>query len=186
MKKNLLSFLAFLIINFCFSQTNWNADLAHSSIVFSVSHFKISKVVGNFNKFNITTKTQNDFKNPAFEVTIDASSIDTNQKSRDNHLKSSDFFDVAKFPNIKFASDKFDKLNDDDFSVTGKIILKGISKEITFKGKINGIISDSKGKQKAGLSLKTVIKRETFKIGSKMSPIGNDVSVTINLQLHQQ
>lgn len=64
--------------------------------------------------------------------------------------------------------------------------MKGISKEITFKGKINGIISDSKGKQKAGLSLKTVIKREIFKIGSKMSPIGDDVNVTINLQLHQQ
>ena len=77
MKKNLLSFL---IVNFCFSQTSWNADLAHSSIVFSVSHFKISEVVGNFNKFDIATKTQNDFKNPVFEVTIDASSININQK----------------------------------------------------------------------------------------------------------
>ena len=139
MKKNLLSFLTFLIVNFCFSQTSWNADLAHSSIVFSVSHFKISEVVGNFNEFDIATKTQNDFKNPVFEVTIDASSIDTNQKGRDNHLKSSDFFDVTKFPNIKFTSNKFEKLNDDEFSLTGEIILKGISKEITFKGKINGI-----------------------------------------------
>ena len=185
MKKLILTLIILVTLN-TNAQSTWKVDNAHSSITFSVSHFMISEVTGNFGKFDITATANEKFESPSFDVSIDAATINTKQSGRDNHLKSADFFDVAKHANIVFKSSSFKNLEGKEFETTGNITIKGITKEIVFKGKLNGVIDTKSGKKKAGLKLTSVIKREDFNVGKGMNPVGKDVSVTINIEMNQQ
>ncbi|PKH50042.1 polyisoprenoid-binding protein [Tenacibaculum sp. Bg11-29] len=185
MKKLILGLIISITLNVT-AQNTWKVDNAHSSITFSVSHFMISEVTGNFGKFDITATTNEKFETPSFEVVIDAATINTNQSGRDNHLKSADFFDVAKHANIVFKSASFKSLEGKEFETTGNITIKGITKEVVFKGKLNGVIDTKSGKKKAGLKLTSVIKREDFNVGKGMNPVGKEVNVTINVEMNQQ
>ena len=185
MKKIILALIVLVSLNVN-AQTTWKVDNAHSSVTFSVSHFMISEVTGNFGKFDITAISNEKFEDPKFEVSIDASTINTNQTGRDNHLKKADFFDVAKHAAIVFKSSSFKKLEGKEFETKGNITIKGITKEVVFKGKLNGIIEGRNNKKKAGLKLTTVIKREDFNVGKGMNPVGKDVTVTVNVEMNQQ
>ncbi|WP_428741643.1 YceI family protein [Tenacibaculum sp.] len=186
MKKIVLTLIAFVTFVNVNAQTTWKVDKAHSSITFSVSHFMISEVTGHFGKFDITSTSNDKFEEPKFDVSIDASTINTNQSGRDNHLKSADFFDVANHANITFKSESYKQLEGKEFETTGKITIKGITKDVVFKGKLNGIIEGREGKKKAGLKLTSVIKREDFNVGKGMNPVGKDVEVTVNIEMNEQ
>lgn len=186
MKKIVLTLIAFITLANVYAQTTWKVDKAHSSITFSVSHFMISEVTGNFGKFDITAMSNEKFEEPKFDVSIDVSTINTNQSGRDNHLKAADFFDAANHANIVFKSNSFKQLEGNEFETTGEITIKGITKEVVFKGKLNGIIEGREGKKKAGLKLTSVIKREDFNVGKGMNPIGKDVAVTVNIEMNEQ
>lgn len=185
MKKILTIALAILFSTTSIAQNSWKLDKAHSSISFSVSHFKISEVTGQFKSFDINAKANDKFENVSFTVSIDASSINTNNEGRDGHLKSPDFFNVNTHPNITFTSTKFIQQENGLFETVGKISINGITKEISFKGKLNGIIKDRNSKNKAGLKLSATIKREDFNLGKGMMPIGNEVFVVINIEMNQ-
>ena len=185
MKKLILGLIILVTLN-TNAQTTWKVDKAHSSITFSVSHFMISEVTGNFGKFDITATANEKFESPTFEVTIDAATINTNQSGRDNHLKAADFFDVAKHANIIFKSSSFKNLEGKEFETIGNITIKGITKEVVFKGKLNGVIETKSGKKKAGLKLTSIIEREDFNVGKGMNPVGKDVAVTVNIEMNQQ
>lgn len=187
MKKQVFTLLAIITLLSANAQTIWKVDNAHSSINFSVSHFMISEVTGNFTNFDITATSNENLEKPVFKVTIDASSINTNNEGRDGHLKSGDFFNVEKNPKIVFKSTSYKQLEDGNFSTTGDITINEKTEVITFTGKLNGIIKDQRSnKQKAGLKLSTTIKRENFNLGNGMSPIGKDVVVTVNLEMNEQ
>ncbi|CAL2102347.1 YceI family protein [Tenacibaculum sp. 190130A14a] len=186
MKKIVFTLIALIALTNVYAQTTWKVDKAHSSITFSVSHFMISEVTGNFGKFDITAVSNEKFEEPKFEVSIDAATINTNQSGRDNHLKAADFFDVANHTNIVFKSNSYKKLEGKDFEVTGQITIKGVTKEAVFKGRLNGIIEGRGGKKKAGLKLTTSIKREDFNVGKGMKPIGKDVEVVVNIEMNEQ
>ncbi len=168
------------------AQSTWKVDKAHSSISFSVSHFMISEVTGNFKQFDIEATAGAQFENPSFDVSIAAGSIDTNQGGRDNHLKAPDFFDVKNHAQITFKSESFTAGENGTFTTKGTITIKGVRKEVVFKGKLNGVIKTRNGKHKAGLKLTTQIKREDFNLGKGMTPIGKDVTVTVHLEMNQQ
>lgn len=186
MKKIVLTLIAFVTLANVNAQTTWKVDKAHSSITFSVSHFMISEVTGNFGKFDITAMSNEKFEEPKFNVSIDVSTINTNQSGRDNHLKAADFFDVANHTNIVFKSNSFKSLEGKEFETTGEMTIKGITKEVVFRGKLNGIIEGRGGKKKAGLKLTSVIKREEFNVGKGMKPIGKDVEVVVNIEMNEQ
>ncbi|MGG8496123.1 YceI family protein [Tenacibaculum sp. TC6] len=186
MKKIVLTLITLVALVNVNAQTIWKVDKAHSSITFSVSHFMISEVTGNFGKFDITAMSNENFETPEFDVSIDVSTINTNQSGRDNHLKSADFFDVANHASIVFKSKAYKQLDEKEFETTGEITIKGITKEVVFKGKLNGIIEGREGKKKAGLKLTTAIKREDFNIGKGMNPIGKEVTVTVNIEMNEQ
>lgn len=187
MKKQVFTLLAIITLLSANAQTIWKVDNAHSSINFSVSHFMISEVTGNFTNFDITATSNEKLEKPVFKVTIDASSINTNNEGRDGHLKSDDFFNVEKNPSISFESTSFKQLEDNKFSLTGNITIKDKTEAITFTGKLNGIIKDPKsGKHKAGLKLNTSLTREDFDLGNGMTPIGKEVEITVHLEMNEQ
>jgi polyisoprenoid-binding protein YceI len=104
----------------------WQIDPAHSSAQFSVKHMMVSTVRGNFQKVSGTVSLDDqDVTKSSVEVTIDAASIDTREPKRDAHLKSPDFFDVAKYPTLTFKSTKIEKAGKDKFKVTGELTMHG-------------------------------------------------------------
>jgi len=113
MNKNITKAMltaAIMILPSLATATPWNIDADHSNIGFSVSHLMVSHVKGNFNKYSgVVDINDKDITKSKVDVTIDASSINTNVQKRDEHLKSPDFFDVAKYPTLTFVSKKWTK-----------------------------------------------------------------------------
>ena len=167
------------------AQSVWKLDASHSSINFAVSHLVISETTGSFDEFEITANTGDDFRNPKFEVTIQTASINTKNKRRDDHLRADDFFAAEKFPTIVFQSTAFQKTEGKKFELKGTITIKGTTKEVTFNGKLNGVAKTAYG-TKAGLKLTTTINRNDFTIGSPGGSVGDEVDVTINVEMNKQ
>jgi polyisoprenoid-binding protein YceI len=131
----------------------WALDPAHTKIQFTARHLIISEVAGHFNKFDVNVTAGNDFLDSEVEVTIDVNSIDTGIGDRDNHLKSADFFEAEKFPQIKFKSTKVEKVDDEEFKLFGNFTIRDITKPIELKVVYGGTIKDPWGKTRAGFKV---------------------------------
>jgi len=145
------------------STQTWNFDHAHSSIQFHVRHLMVSKVHGRFHKWDGTLEL--DPERPELSklaVTIDASSIDTREPKRDDHLRSPDFFEVEKYPTLTFQSTKIEKLGDQHFALTGDLTIHGVTKEVVLDVEGGDIVKDPWGGTRTGYSAKTSISRKEF------------------------
>lgn len=181
----ILSFIACAAVT---AQSTWKADNAHSKVSFDITHLMISEVDGHFGEFDITATADESFSNPDFTVEIKTASIDTDNEKRDNHLRSEDFFNAEAHPTISFKTTSYEKTGDKTFKLTGDLNMHGTTKPVTLEGKLNGIITDQRsGKLKAGLKLTGTIDRNDFGVGStKQFPVGDEVDMTINLEMAQQ
>lgn len=141
--------------------TKWVLDPTHSELTFKVKHLMISNVKGEFRTFQATIDGE-DFTKSPISVNIDASSISTNNKDRDNHLKSVDFLEVEKYPKITFVSTSMKKIGDDEFQLVGKLTIKEITKEITLDTEFGGFMKDPYGNEKAGFSINGKLNRKDF------------------------
>lgn len=143
--------------------TKWALDPTHSEMLFKVKHLMITNVKGEFRKFQADlTADGNQFMNASVSVTIDASSIFTNEENRDNHLKSADFFDVENHKEITFKGSSFNQLSADQFQLKGMLTIKGVSKEIDLDVEFGGVNKDPWGNEKAGFSISGKIHRKDF------------------------
>lgn len=143
--------------------TTWNVDNAHSSIHFAVKHMVISQSKGHFSNYKLSVNSSAaDFSDAQIELDIDVNSISTGMNDRDNHLRSADFFDVAKYPSIVFKSTSFTKINEEDYVLKGNITIKDVTKEIEFKVSYGGQLVDPWGNQRAGFTLSGSIDRFDF------------------------
>lgn len=141
----------------------YNIDSAHTRASFTIPHFVVSEVQGRFNDVKGTFNLSEKIEDSKVNVTIPVASIDTGVAKRDEHLKSSDFFDVAKFPEIKFVSKKFTgKLS--DFKVFGDLTIKNVTKEVILSGKYTGSVKDSSGNERAAVRASAKINRKDFNI----------------------
>lgn len=170
------------------AQTEYSIDPTHSSIEFSVRHLGINNVKGKFTKFSGTIwYNEADVTQSSASVTIDAASIDTAEPKRDEHLRGADFFDVAKYPEIRFRTTEIRPVGD-KLAVKGYLVLHGTTKEIELEVTLLGKISDPWGNERLGFEGRTVINRQDFGINySKLLDngalvIGNDVKVELNIE----
>ncbi|MBA4745568.1 MAG: polyisoprenoid-binding protein [Muricauda sp.] len=186
MKKTffVLTFLtSFMVV----AQSTWKSDGAHSKVGFGISHLMISTVEGHFSDFDITATATDTFDEAEFTVDIKTTSIDTDNDRRDDHLRSADFFDAEKYPSITFKSTNFEKTGDNTFKLKGDLSMHGVTKPVSLEGKVNGIITDQRSqKLKAGLKLTGTINRLEFGVGEESASIGNEVDMTIQLEMAQQ
>ncbi len=153
-------------------KTIWRIDTAHSEINFKVKHMMISTVTGSFEKFdgNIET-TASDFNDADFSFSATIDSINTNNKDRDAHLKSDDFFGVEKYPELIFKSKSFD-----GDKMIGDITIKGITQQITLDAEYNGTAVDPYGQTKAGFEFEGNLNRKDFGLTwSAVTEAGNVV-----------
>jgi polyisoprenoid-binding protein YceI len=191
MKTSLVAVLT-LAASAAFSQDTYNIDRNHTEVGFRVRHF-VSKVAGRFDDFSGTIKVvPGKPAESSVEFAIKATSINTANTGRDNHLRSKDFFDVEAFPEITFKSTKIAPVDADTFNVTGIFTMHGTANEITIPVDFGGMAKDSRGTEKAGFSLATKLNRKDYGIvwnqtlDSGGMVLGDDVEVTINIEANKQ
>jgi polyisoprenoid-binding protein YceI len=144
-------------------ETKWALDPAHSELAFKVRHMMITNVKGEFKRFDVSLLTQGtDLTKSFIDVTVDATSISTDDDQRDGHLKSADFFDVKNHRTISFEGKSFRKIFDDQYKLKGILTIKGISKEIDLDVEFGGISKDPWRREKAGFTIQGMIDRKDF------------------------
>jgi polyisoprenoid-binding protein YceI len=166
----------------------WTIDQNHSQVGFSIRHF-FSKVPGNFGKFQgaIVYDPQKP-EVSSVKVEIDASSINTQNEKRDNHLRSEDFFDVAKFPTLTFVSTKVAASGDNKLKVDGNLTMHGVTKPVTLFVTFLGAGPSMNGEQRSGFEAITTLNRKDFGIlwnktldqGGTM--LGDDVDIHLGVE----
>ena len=170
-------------------QSGWTLDKAHSSINFSVSHMVISEVTGNFKDFDVSfTSSKDDFSDATIDASIKVASVNTGNERRDGHMKTDDFFNAEKFPQIKFTSTSFEKVGENKYNVTGDLTIRDITKKVTFNAVYNGTIKAPWGATIS--SWKATISVNRFDYGLKWNKAidsggliaGEIVKITLNLE----
>ncbi len=168
----------------------FDIDGAHSTVGFKIRHLMVSWVNGKFGKFSGTFDY--DAKNPAATVinaSIDVESISTDNTDRDNHLRSPDFFDTAKFKTMEFKSKKATKAGKDGLKVTGDLTLHGVTKEVVLD--VTGLtapVKDPWGQTKIGASATTKINRKDFGLvwGKVLETggavVGDEVQISLDIE----
>jgi polyisoprenoid-binding protein YceI len=164
------------------------ADKAHSSVLFSIRHM-VARVTGKFDDYDL--KLNLDRAKPessTVEFTIKATSINTDNADRDKHLRSPDFFDVEKYPEITFKSTKVTPKGNDAFDVTGDFTLHGVTKSITLPVSYMGMMKDGRGNEKGGFEATTTLDRKDYGLLWNRSfdtggvVLGDEVKITVNLE----
>jgi polyisoprenoid-binding protein YceI len=166
----------------------YTIDPVHSGVTFKIRHL-VSKTPGRFDDFGGTiTLDREDMTKSSVEFTIKAASIDTDNEDRDKHLRSADFFEVEKYPEITFKSTKIEKHEGDTYHVTGDFTMHGVTKSITIPVEILGFGPTPSGGKVAGFETKFEINRKDYGIiwnkaldaGGLI--LGEDVEVAITLE----
>ncbi len=172
------------------AKTTWAIDPTHSDIHFKVKHLVISTVTGSFKAFSGTVISENDtFENAKIRLSIDATSIDTNQPQRDQHLKSGDFFDTDKYPTIDFESTGFTKKSGDDYILTGNLTMHGVTRPVELNVEYGGSEKDGYGNAKHGFEITGKINRKEFGLTYNSVTeagglaLGEDIKLLANVQV---
>ncbi|WP_194776360.1 YceI family protein [Pararhodonellum marinum] len=172
--------------------TKWAIDPTHSEISFKVKHLVISTVTGFFKSFEGFAETESDdFKQAKIEFTADIDSVNTNQKDRDTHLKSADFFDAEKFPKLKFENGILENRGG-EYVLVGDLTIKDTTKSIELSVDFGGVAGDPYGNTKAGFELEGKISRKEFGLmwnavteaGSVV--VSDQVKILANVQVIKQ
>jgi polyisoprenoid-binding protein YceI len=167
----------------------WKIDPVHSGIEFVVTHLMISKVRGRFSDVSGTVTTDGTPEGSRIEAEIGTASITTNDAGRDTHLRSADFFDVEKYPKIRFVSTAVKSTGSEEFVVTGDLTIRDVTRAIEMKVTSEGSTRDPWGSDRAGFSATLRIDRREFGLtwnqaleaGGVM--VSNDVKLTIDVEL---
>jgi polyisoprenoid-binding protein YceI len=186
-----ISTLIALLLPVIVSAATWTIDPDHSNVGFKVRHLMVSNVKGSFEKQTGTVDINDkDITKSKVEVTIDTNSINTNVQKRDEHLRSADFFDVAKFPTMTFVSKKVAKAGQDKLKVTGDLTLHGVTKEVVLD--VEAISKESKdpwGNLRRGTTATTKINRKDFGLLWNKAletggvAVGEEVFITLEIEM---
>ncbi len=169
-----------------YAPSSYQIDPMHSKIGFEIPHLVISTVEGKFTKYDGTVELADKFEKSKVNVVVDMNSIDTSVQKRDDHLKSPDFFDAAKFPNMKFESTGLTG-TPDNFKMTGNLTIKGVTKKVVLDGKYLGSVKDGYGQDKTAFQAKTKISRKDFgltwnKMVEAGPTVGDEVTIDLRIQ----
>ncbi|MFI5151899.1 MAG: YceI family protein [Chitinophagales bacterium] len=142
----------------------WILDPTHSEIQFKVRHLMIANVSGQFSRYSVDVKTENeDFMTARVKFSAEIDSVNTGNEQRDGHLKSPDFFDAAKYPELTFIATKYEKVdNDGSYELFGDLTIRNVTKSVKLDVEFGGIIQDPWGNTRAGFSINGKINRKDF------------------------
>lgn len=195
MKKTILVFMAMIAFTqFSLAQITWEVDPMHSNIRFEVKHNGISFVDGEFQKIagTMESASKDNFEGAIFDYTVDINSIDTRIEARNAHLRSDDFFDAEKYPEMSFRNAKLTKKWGKHYVLEGDLTIKDVTKKISFDTVFHGTIVDDKEKTHVGFTATTTIDRTDFnvnyndKLPSGIDAVGKYIKIIVNTELIEQ
>lgn len=189
-KIKLFAVVLILTASSLFAQTEWVLDKSHSQVGFSVTHLVITEVDGYFKDYDAKVVTKgDDFSTATIDFTINTNSIFTDSEGRDKHLRSDDFFNAEKFPQMTFKGKSLKKLGDNKYKLVGDLTIRDVTKQVELDVKYNGMVKDPWGNTKAGFKVTGEINRFDYNLkwdkaietGSLV--VGKEVELIIDLQL---
>jgi len=169
------------------SPVTWTLDPNHSAAHFSVRHLMLSNVRGEFGNVHGTiTFDDQDPSKGTIEATIDATTVNTRVEARDNDLKGSNFFDVAKFPTIAFRSTAVRAAGGNAFEVDGDLTIHGVTRPVTLHVEATPPVKDARGNERRGAEATTKVNRRDFGVSGTPTMVGDEVQITIDVEaVHQ-
>jgi polyisoprenoid-binding protein YceI len=140
----------------------WNVDPAHSKVGFAVKHMGIATVRGEFTQFEGTLEVGEDLSSARAYGRVKAESVDTNEPQRDEHLRSPDFFAAAEYPEIGFESTSIEPLDDEEFRITGRLTIHGVTNEVVLHAEFQGTDVDPWGNERVALEVTGQLSRGDY------------------------
>jgi polyisoprenoid-binding protein YceI len=167
--------------------TKWAIDATHSEIQFKVKHLLISKVTGQFQKFDATVETEGDnLETAKVNLTADVNSISTNNEQRDAHLKNNDFFDADNHAQLTFVSDKLEKIDDEHYKLHGTLTIRGVSKQEVLNVEFGGMVQDPWGNTRVGFTVTGKINRKDYGVSFGMISETGGALLGYDVEVHAQ
>jgi polyisoprenoid-binding protein YceI len=180
--------LSLLSMSTALAAERYEIDTAHSFVTFTIDHLGLSKAKGSFRDVSgAIMYDAKDISKSAVEVVIKTASINTNNEARDKHLRTADFFDAEKYPEMTFKSKRVEKRGS-DYVAIGDLTIHGVTKEVSMPFKLNGPVKDMSGTMRMGVDANLKINRQDFGITwSKTLDtggllVGNEVSIDISVE----
>lgn len=184
MKKLLFSAVAssFLLVG-AVNAKDYTVDLAHTHVGFKVKHLQVSNVRGSFDDFEGKIDFDPQTKElKKFEAVVKVASINTKNDQRDDHLRNPDFFEVEKYPEMKFVMSEFiSEDGGEEGVVKGDLTIKDVTLPVEFEYEFGGVIKNEKV-DKVGFTLEAEIDRTKFNVGESSIAIGSEVDITIEVE----
>ncbi|OLN22256.1 hypothetical protein BTO30_10940 [Domibacillus antri] len=171
------------------TKAKWTVDQAHSRIEFSIRHLMMSNVKGTFHTFSAMIEAEPaNLTTANIAFTVDLDSVDTQNKERDAHLLTSDFFHIDKFPQITFLANNIVKTGENTYDMIGEFSLHGVTRTETFAVTFEGAAKDPAGIEKAGFSAFGTINRKDYDLHFN-TPLetggvllGDQVNISLDIQ----
>jgi polyisoprenoid-binding protein YceI len=183
--KNIIACI-FALVSFSSIQAQtWTIDKSHSKLDFTIIHLGISEQEGNFKNFSIKlTAAKEDFSDAVIELTADVNSIDTDNATRDEHLRGTNYFNAAAFPSLTFKSKSFTKIADNKYKLTGDLTIKGVTKTVDLEVTYIGSTTNPKTQKRiAGFKITGKINRVDFGVGTSSAALSDEVTITANIEV---
>ncbi|MER6551851.1 YceI family protein [Streptomyces sp. NPDC047804] len=168
---------------------DWEIEPAHTQIGFTARHIGMARIHGRFNTFAGAVRIADRMEDSAMHVVIDASSIDTNVRMRDDHLRSGDFLDVERYPTLEFYSERFVHRGGTRWGVTGALTLHGVSRTVTLDTQYLGLGSGLEGETRAACRATTELHREDFTLtwqtmlARGIAVVGPSIKIDMDIQI---
>ncbi|MFJ1867723.1 YceI family protein [Streptomyces sp. NPDC088097] len=168
---------------------HWELDPTHSSIGFTARHIGFARIHGRFGTFAGAVRIAERMEDSSMHVIIDAASIDTGLRMRDDHLRSADFLDAARFPTVEFYSERFIHRGGSRWTVAGALTLHGVSRTVTLDTQYLGNGTGLEGEPRAACRATAELQREDFTLNWQsilahgIAAIGSRVEVTLDVQI---
>ena len=189
MKKLLVLFVAASAALFAFKpieMSTWVADKSHSKLGFVITHLMVTDVEGSFTNFESTIMASKpDFSDAVITLSADVNSVSTEEAKRDEHIKSPDFFDAAKYPKLIFKSTSLKKAGANKFKLYGDLTLHGVTKAVVLDATLRGVIVNPMSKKTtAAFKVTGTIKRADFGIGAKFpnAIVSDEIALNANTE----
>ncbi len=141
----------------------WNIDKTHSIAEFAVKHMMVSTTKGRFADFEGVIEIDEEHPTlSSVRASIDTASVDTKEATRDEHLRSDDFFSSERFPTMTFASTRVERVDEENYRVIGDLTIRDVTREVVLDTEFSGQAADPWGNQRAGFTATTKINRKDF------------------------
>ncbi|MEU2731346.1 YceI family protein [Streptomyces griseoviridis] len=171
---------------------DWQVEPTHSSIAFTARHIGLARIHGRFNSFAGAVRIGEQMESSAMHVVIDAGSIDTNVRMRDDHLRSADFLDVERFPTLEFYSERFAHRGGNRWAVTGALSLHGVTRTVTLDAEYLGLGNGMEGEVRAACRATTELHRDDFTVSWQtmlargIAVVGPSIRIELDVQIVRQ